>query len=238
MEERHRKKSKLSQLVIPLVTNITRKLSRKEKDVNNSISEEKDRPDTLALDYPLDFVSQMKEVFREFDKVINSFLSILIFLDQDKSGFICVRELGRLMRALGNNPTHSEVNQLMARADVDHNGRLDIREFIRMMHNYNTETDDPEAAHLQRTGEIMQAFRLSKIVHFLEIIFIYLFFRRAFDRRGDGKIAIEDVKLFLRHFGDFCSEPEIERLIVKFDENKNGFFEKEEFINFLSFIQY
>ena len=171
MEERHRKKSKLSQLVIPLVTNITRKLSRKEKDVNNSISEEKDRPDTLALDYPLDFVSQMKEVFREFDKVINSFLSILIFLDQDKSGFICVRELGRLMRALGNNPTHSEVNQLMARADVDHNGRLDIREFIRMMHNYNTETDDPEAAHLQRTGEIMQAFRLSKIVHFLKIIF-------------------------------------------------------------------
>ena len=77
MEERHRKKSKLSQLVIPLVTNITRKLSRKEKDVNNSISEEKDanclnRPDTLALDYPLDFVSQMKEVFREFDKVIKS----------------------------------------------------------------------------------------------------------------------------------------------------------------------
>ena len=61
----------------------------------------------------------------------------------------------------------------MARADVDHNGRLDIREFIRMMHNYNTETDDPEAAHLQRTGEIMQAFRLSKMVHFLEIIFIY-----------------------------------------------------------------
>ena len=73
---------------------------------------------------------------------------------------------------------------------------------------------------------------------FLKASLIYLFFRRAFDRRGDGKIAIEDVKLFLRHFGDFCSEPEIERLIVKFDENKNGFFEKEEFINFLSFIQY
>ena len=61
---------------------------------------------------------------------------------------------------------------------------------------------------------------------------------RAFDRQGDGRIAIEDVKIFLRHFGDLCSEPEIEGLIVKFDENKNGFFEKREFINFLSFVQY
>ena len=68
--------------------------------------------------------------------------------------------------------------------------------------------------------------------------FTYIFLCRAFDRQGDGRIAIEDVKLFLRHFGDLCSEPEIEGLLVKFDENKNGFFEKEEFINFLSFIQY
>ena len=70
-----------------------------------------------------------------------------------------MRELGSLMRALGNNPTHAEVNQLMARADVDHNGRLDIREFIRMMHNYNTEMMDPEAEDIRRTREIMEAFR-------------------------------------------------------------------------------
>ena len=63
------------------------------------------------------------------------------------------------MRALGNNPTHAEVNHLMARADVDHNGRLDIREFIRMMHNYNTEMVDPKVEDLQRRREIMEAFR-------------------------------------------------------------------------------
>ena len=47
----------------------------------------------------------------------------------------------------------------MARADVDHNGRLDIREFIRMMHNYNTEMVDPKVEDLQRRREIMEAFR-------------------------------------------------------------------------------
>ena len=31
MEERHRKKSKITQLVIPIVTNIARKISRNEK---------------------------------------------------------------------------------------------------------------------------------------------------------------------------------------------------------------
>ena len=38
-----------------------------------------------------------------------------------------------------------------------------IREFITMMHNYNTEMADPEAEDLQRTREIMEAFRLFHI---------------------------------------------------------------------------
>ena len=63
---------------------------------------------------------------------------------------------------LGNNPTHAEVNHLMARADVDHNGKLDMKEFIRMMHNYNTEMTDPETEDLQRTREIMEAFRCKR----------------------------------------------------------------------------
>ena len=40
---------------------------------------------------------------------------------------------------------------------------LIIREFITMMHNYNTEMADPEAEDLQRTREIMEAFRLLHI---------------------------------------------------------------------------
>ena len=38
-----------------------------------------------------------------------------------------------------------------------------VREFITMMHNYNTEMADPEAEDLQRTREIMEAFRLFHI---------------------------------------------------------------------------
>ena len=110
-----------------------------------------------------------------------------------------------------------QVNQLMARADVDHNGKLDLTEFTLMMHNYRQETRDKDLEEFRRREEIMQAFR-------------------AFDKHGEDRIAIEDVKLFLRHFG--VSETEVLEFICKFDENKNGYFEIEEFLKFMSCIQY
>ena len=57
-----------------------------------------------------DFISEMKEAFFMFDK--------------DKSGFICSKEMGHLLRTLGHNPTEAEVNNLIAEVDVDHNGKV------------------------------------------------------------------------------------------------------------------
>lgn len=47
-------------------------------------------------------------------------------LHQDKSGYICSKEFGSLLRTLGYNPTEAEVNSLMAKVDVDHNGKVFI----------------------------------------------------------------------------------------------------------------
>lgn len=60
----------------------------------------------------------------------------------------------------------------MARADVDHNGKLDMREFIRMMHNYNAEMTDPETEDLQRTREIMEAFRCKRRITYVMFTFL------------------------------------------------------------------
>ena len=61
---------------------------------------------------------------------------------------------------------------------------------------------------------------------------------RAFDRKGDGRVAISDVKIFLRSFSETFSQPDIDGMIAKFDETQNGYFEIEEFEKFLSFVQY
>lgn len=163
METRQRKPSRLTQLVTPIV-NITRKLSRREKsDAADDLSSDVVDVGKIGTEVSDEFLSEMREVFREFDK--------------DKSGFICTREMGPLLRAMGNNPTHDEVlhqflklkglssypspqvNHLMARADVDHNGKLDLTEFTLMMYNYRMETRDKDLEEFKRREEIMQAFR-------------------------------------------------------------------------------
>ena len=39
---------------------------------------------------------------------------------------------------------HAEVNSMMAKVDVDHNGKLDLTEFIVMMYNHNLENNMEE----------------------------------------------------------------------------------------------
>ena len=100
---RVRKQSKISQLLVTPIVNITRKLSRREKSDATDATDDVEKDDVLdekkiagvLADVSDEFLSEMKEVFREFDR--------------DKSGFICTREMGPLLRAMGNNPTHEEV---------------------------------------------------------------------------------------------------------------------------------
>ena len=70
MEERCRKRSVVTSLVTPLLT-ISRKLSRSRERRLGGDSDcyDSDRVAALTADYPQEFVSQMKEVFKEFDKV-------------------------------------------------------------------------------------------------------------------------------------------------------------------------
>ena len=70
MEERCRKRSVVTSLVTPILT-ISRKLSRSRERRLGGDSDcyDSDRVAALTADYPQEFVSQMKEVFKEFDKV-------------------------------------------------------------------------------------------------------------------------------------------------------------------------
>ena len=106
-----------------------------------------------------DFVSEMREAFYLFDKVFNISPSLMTshsaVMFQDQNGYICSKELGALLRTLGCNPTEAEVNTLMASIDVDHNGRIDLLEFVVMMHQTVGRTDTME--------EIRMAFRFAFI---------------------------------------------------------------------------
>ena len=84
---------------------------------------------------------------------ISQLTAVISFSFQDQNGYICSKELGALLRTLGCNPTEAEVNTLMASIDVDHNGKIDLLEFIVMMHQTVGRTDTME--------EIRMAFRFA-----------------------------------------------------------------------------
>jgi len=51
----------------------------------------------------------------------------------DGDGTITTRELGTVMRSLGQNPTEAELQDMINEVDADGNGTIDFPEFLTMM---------------------------------------------------------------------------------------------------------
>jgi len=66
-------------------------------------------------------ITEFKEAFSVFDK--------------DGDGNISAKELGIVMRSLGQNPTEKELDKLVNDADEDGDGTIDFDEFLVMMAN-------------------------------------------------------------------------------------------------------
>jgi len=64
-------------------------------------------------------IAEFKEAFSLFDK--------------DGDGTITVKELGTVMRSLGQTPTDIELRDMIHEVDVDGNGEIDFSEFLTMM---------------------------------------------------------------------------------------------------------
>uniref|UniRef100_A0A8C2I168 Calmodulin n=1 Tax=Cyprinus carpio TaxID=7962 RepID=A0A8C2I168_CYPCA len=84
-------------------------------------------------------IAEFKEAFSLFDK--------------DGDGTITTKELGTVMRSLGQNPTEAELQDMINEVDADGNGTIDFPEFLTMMARKMKDTDSEE--------EIREAFRTS-----------------------------------------------------------------------------
>lgn len=70
----------------------------------------------------------MAEQFTE--EQLNEFKETFSLFDRDGDGTISTKELGTVMRALGQNPTESELQDMINEVDADGNGTLDFTEFL------------------------------------------------------------------------------------------------------------
>ena len=96
----------------------------------------------------------------------------------DGDGTITTRELGTVMRSLGQNPTEAELQDMINEVDADGNGTIDFPEFLTMMARKMKDTDSEE--------EIKEAFKV-------------------FDKDGNGFISAAELRHVMTNLGKSIS---------------------------------
>ncbi|KAF2137464.1 uncharacterized protein K452DRAFT_312287 [Aplosporella prunicola CBS 121167] len=125
--------------------------------------------------------------------------------DKNGDGQISAQELGEVMRSLGQNPTESELQDMVNELDLDSTGTVDFEEFLKMMKTKSKQMDSDE--------ELREAFA-------------------AFDKDGSGTINAEEVRHVMKGIGENLTDGEIDEIIKQADTNGDGLIDYNEFVKF------
>lgn len=132
-------------------------------------------------------------------------------LDADKSGSVSVDELMEGLERLGYDITEAEIEQLMNRVDVNHDGHLELAEFVAGLVDWTQLQADTQWGY-----------------------WVQLAFQKL-DSNGDGYISLDEIVLQLPVEGSTDSERLLEarRMLREADSNGDGRVSREEFAELL-----
>ncbi|CAH1253908.1 calmodulin-like [Branchiostoma lanceolatum] len=139
-----------------------------------------------------------KEEFQQLEQAFKKF-------DKDGSGSIDFKELGFLLRSLGQNPTKPELHNIRNLADADGSGCIDLQEFVGLM------------SHSAREQAIEARETLR---HALKL----------FDKDGSGYVSATELRYVMTNLGDRMSEEEVEELLSFGHIDSSNLMNYEEFL--------
>ena len=147
---------------------------------------------------------QQFELFLEDN--IENFKKAFARFDKKAKGSISLQHLGHLTRSLGFNPTESEIDDLVNKADIDGSGTIDFIECLKLMNHFWKEEAEDTA---RKVFEV-------------------------FDEDGSGAIDAGELRFMMTEFGygDFTEDDSLEMIAI-FDSDGSGQIEKEEFVAML-----
>lgn len=136
-----------------------------------------------------EYITENKEIFLEFDR--------------DGDGFITSDDLKAALLSMGKKMTDAEVRQLLNEADLDGDGKVSFKEFLRM----NTSA---KMRKIHEDSELMEAFDY-------------------YDANKDGRVSVSELQSALGRLGMPVSEEEARKMIQTADRDGDEQVSFEEF---------
>lgn len=181
--------------------------------INNADDEENFEGFQSPLTKGKNFKSESFEVLKDNHRVAELKVAFKIF-DGDGNKLISQEELGNIMRSLGYELTETEIEDMMYdvikqsknRKKVDDCDVIDFKELMVLMNKRDKETDISE--------EYIEAFRV-------------------FDREGNGRVNLIDLKQILMTFGDDIEEEDVDYMLKDADIEEDGTVDYKSFVRLL-----
>ena len=145
-------------------------------------------------------MSSSKETFTK--EQIQEFKEGFALFDKDGDGLIPLYELGKVMRALGVNPTEAELQEMMSEVEGDGDPKIDFDEFLSFMARKFKPTDPIE--------EVIETFKL-------------------FDREGTGLMSCAELIRAIKEIGGCLSNEEVDEMMREAEIDENGNIRYEDF---------
>lgn len=126
--------------------------------------------------------------------------------DNDNDGKIDPAELGKAIEKMGQKLSEEDLKEMIKEVDSDYNGTIEFNEFVTLMESKMRDNDSEE--------EIIEAFKI-------------------FDKKGNGHISKADIKNVMISLHESLSQEEIDDLMNKWDIDKDGYLNFDEFKNMM-----
>ncbi len=140
------------------------------------------------------------------EDTINQFRIIFELFDKDNSGTITTKELGTVMRNLGQNPSEEELKQMIREVDLNGNGTIDFKEFMCLMVKKMKDNDFDE--------ELQEAFKV-------------------FDKDQNGFITSHELRHTMTNLEENLTPEEVEEMIKEADLDNDQQIDYDEFMKII-----